>query len=321
MDEFSFIDSIKQSYYKQAALKRGIGDDAAVFHIDEDIVAATDTFVEDIHFSRSTMQPFHIGYRALAANISDMAAMGARPMFYLVSIVIPTKWPMEGISAIFSGMDAIASQYQMDLIGGDTVSGKELAISITVIGSVPDNRARYRHDAKSGDIVFVTGTLGDSQAGLYLLSKENASVFKDADYFILRHRMPAPRVEFSLGLQKLNRVSLNDVSDGIANEANEIAEASSKAIVLYDDLIPIHSSLQQFPKEHQFQWKYFGGEDFELIGTVPEKDWPLVQEIADNTKTKVTKIGMVFESEEPRVYYIKNNKKQKLYKHGYKHLK
>ena len=79
MDEFSFIDSIKQSYYKQAALKRGIGDDAAVFpQIHEDIVAATDTFVEDIHFSRSTIQPFHIGYRALAANISDMAAMGAR---------------------------------------------------------------------------------------------------------------------------------------------------------------------------------------------------------------------------------------------------
>src|SRR5690625_2905826 len=127
MDEFSFINSIQQHTYKQSSVLKGIGDDAAVFRqTAKDVVTAVDTFVEDVHFSRKTMNSFHIGYRALAANISDLAAMGALPAFYLVSIVIPTTWSMREINQIFSGMKELASTYQLDLIGGDTVSGKEL---------------------------------------------------------------------------------------------------------------------------------------------------------------------------------------------------
>src|SRR5699024_10384081 len=145
MDEFSFIDSIKQYTYKQSSLKKGIGDDAAVFRQpSEDIVTAVDTFVEGVHFSRKTMDSFHVGYRALAANISDLAAMGAAPAFYLVSIVIPKTWPIEEIEQIFFGMKDLAGIYKLDLVGGDTVSGKELTISITVIGYVDRNKARYR---------------------------------------------------------------------------------------------------------------------------------------------------------------------------------
>src|SRR5699024_2746982 len=125
MDEFSFIDSIKQHTYKQASLLKGIGDDAAVFRqMSQDIVTATDTMVEDIHFSRKTMEPFQIGYRALAVNLSDLAAMAAQPAFYLVSVVIPPHWRTEEVKEIFNGMQKMASCYHMDLIGGDTVSGK-----------------------------------------------------------------------------------------------------------------------------------------------------------------------------------------------------
>src|SRR5690625_3253316 len=165
MDEFSFIDSIKQPYYHQSGLIKGIGDDAAVFRQrSQDIVTAVDTFVDGVHFSRRTMLPYHIGYRALAANISDMAAMGATPSFYLVSITIPKTWESNELREIFEGMKLLAKKYQMDLIGGDTVSGGELVISITVIGYVNEKRARYRNLAKNGDTVFVTGTVGDSQA-------------------------------------------------------------------------------------------------------------------------------------------------------------
>src|SRR5699024_11560076 len=107
----------------------------------EDIVTAVDTFVEDIHFTRKTMDPFHVGYRALAANISDLAAMGASPAFYLVSIVIPKNWPTEEIEQIFFGMKDLDGLYTLELVGGDTVSGKELTISITVIGYVIRNKA------------------------------------------------------------------------------------------------------------------------------------------------------------------------------------
>src|SRR5699024_6657561 len=167
MDEFSFIDSIKQYTYKQPTLKKGIGDDAAVFRQpSEDIVTAVDTFVEDIHFTRKTMDPFHVGYRALAANISDLASMGASSAFYLVLIVIQKNWPTEEIEQIFFDMKDLAGLYIFDLVGGDTVSGKELTISFTFIGYVDRNKVRYRTQAEVGDVFFVTGTHGDSQVRL-----------------------------------------------------------------------------------------------------------------------------------------------------------
>src|SRR5690625_4792534 len=169
MDEFQFIDSIKPKSYTQHSIEKGIGDDAAVFRsMTYDTVTAVDTFVEDIHFSKKTMKFYHIGYRALAANISDMAAMGAEPKFYLVSITIPPGTSSKELQQMYSGMKEIATDYKMDLIGGDTVSGKQLVVCITIIGFVSRGKARYRSHASVGDIVFVTGTLGDSQAGLHI---------------------------------------------------------------------------------------------------------------------------------------------------------
>ncbi|MFS0752787.1 thiamine-phosphate kinase [Oceanobacillus sp. 1P07AA] len=319
MDEFSFIDSIKPTFYQQSSLVKGIGDDAAVFRSSMDIVTAVDTFVEDVHFSRSTMEPFHIGYRALGANISDLAAMGALPSFYLVSIVIPKNWTEEELSQIYLGMDDLASKYHMDIIGGDTVSGKQLTISITVIGYTNTNKARYRRHAKEGDIVFVTGTLGDSQAGFHILSNENNYV--DQDFYISRHRKPEPRVAFALALEKLDRVSLNDVSDGIANEASEIAEASNVSIVISENDIPVARSFYQFTNEQQYHWKLSGGEDFELLGTVDKHDWNVVKKAAEETNTQLTIIGNVVEENKHPVYIEDNDVRKVLKKSGYTHLK
>ncbi|WP_342772273.1 thiamine-phosphate kinase [Oceanobacillus bengalensis] len=320
MDEFSFIDSIKQNTYKQSSLIKGVGDDAAVFRSDsKDIVTAVDTFVEGIHFTRKTMDPYHVGYRALGANVSDLAAMGATPAFYLVSIVIPKNWAIEDISQIFIGMKDLANQHTMDLIGGDTVSGIELSISITVIGFVEEEKARYRSTAKEGDLVFVTGTLGDSQAGLYILMNEGN--YEDTNYYVERHRMPSPRIDFAKKLSYLSRVTLNDISDGIGNEANEIAEASEVTIIIQDELVPVHSSYYQFSPELQHKWKYYGGEDFELIGTVPESEWETVQHIADQTNTMVTQIGYVSSDKGNDVFLYRNQQKEQLKKKGYNHLK
>src|SRR5690625_373869 len=119
MDEFSLINKIKQSYYRQASLIKGVGDDGAVFReTAEDIVTVTDMFVEGVHFTRQTMTPKQIGYKALAGNLSDLAAMGAKPMFYLVSIVVPSSW-QEDVIALYKGMESIAKTFQIDLIGGD----------------------------------------------------------------------------------------------------------------------------------------------------------------------------------------------------------
>lgn len=323
MDEFSFINSIKQHTYKQSSVIKGVGDDAAVFRqTSQDIVTAVDTLVEDVHFSRSTMNPFHAGYRALAANISDLAAMGSTPAFYLVSIVIPGSWSDYELNQLFKGMRDLAVRNKMDLIGGDTVSGKELAISITVIGYVNKNKARYRSTAKPGDIVFVTGTLGDSQAGYHMLT--NPGNYMDVEYYYQRHRMPEPRVFFAKGLESLATVTLNDISDGIANEANEISEASKVNMIIYEDKLPLSTSFHQFPEELQQKWKLFGGEDFELIGTVPSSEWSNMKAVAKRTQTPLTEVGYVDvkKDKEHSVFITdKNQNTKRLEKHGYTHLK
>lgn len=322
MDEFSFIDNIKQDYYKQSTLIKGIGDDAAVFHqTSKETVTAVDTFVEGVHFSKKTMPPFYVGYRSLAANISDLAAMGATPAFYLVSIVIPRSWTHEELKDIFKGMKELAYKYHLDLIGGDTVSGKQLVISVTVIGYVPKNKARYRHTAKPRDIVFVTGTLGDSQAGLHMLFHDSHD--KNKEYLIKRHRMPQPKVAFAMGLRKLSRVTLNDISDGLANESNEIAESSHVKIVINEHKIPLSQSIREFPTSLQRKWAFFGGEDFELLGTVAPENWNTLQHIALDTNTRVTKIGTVEDCSTAcgHVYVTKHHKIWRLNKEGYTHLK
>jgi thiamine-monophosphate kinase len=323
MDEFQFIDSIKQKYYKQPSVIKGIGDDAAILrHTDEDTIVAMDTMVDEIHFSKKTTEPFHIGYRVLAANISDIAAMGGKPTSYLVSIAIPKSSTLEQLHEIYEGMSALADCFQMDLIGGDTVSSNVLTITVTVIGTVKKDRVRYRSDAKIGDDIFVTGTLGDAACGLDVLLNERDNLNKYTD-MIDRHRMPMPRVTFANACQTISRLSLNDISDGISSEANEIANASKVCLNINYEAIPKHHLLQEFSKEKVEQWVLSGGEDFELVGTVAKSNWDQLVTIAEQTNTKVTKIGTV--EEDPTgngvVLLSKENQTTVLNKSGYTHLR
>lgn len=320
MDEFAFINTITPNAYRQSALLKGIGDDAAVFRqTTKDIATAVDTFVEDVHFTKQTMSMYHVGYKCLAVNISDLAAMGARPVFYLVSIVVPHKSTEEEVLEVYRGMSDIASIFNMDLIGGDTVSGNDWMITITVIGFVLSNKVRYRHHAKDNDFVFVTGTLGDAQAGLQILL-HSLSVEK-SDYFIERHRMPTPRVDFSLQSMPIKRMALNDISDGLASELNELAESSDVAIIIDDAKIPVHPYFSQFKKEDQYNWKLFGGEDFELVGTVAPTEWEKLQEIAKSLQLPITKIGYVVSDEKinGNVYIEKDKQTERLKPKGYRH--
>src|SRR5699024_5771517 len=325
MDEFEFIEHIRQKTYHHSSLLRGIGDDAAVFQLNQEaIVTAVDTFVENIHFQKDTISPSDIGYRALAANLSDLAAMGAEPMFYLASIVVSDSWSSDEIKDIFSGLDELAEQFQIDLIGGDTVSGSELVLSITVIGKGKAKQLRYRHDAKTGDIVFVTGTLGDARAGLHILLEETSENYPKYLNLIKKHQRPTPRVTFANKLASIGRIALNDVSDGIANEAYELAKSSHVDIHLLDEKIPVQSKLyHHFTEEQVKRWKYFGGEDFELLGTVSEEEWPIVQAIAEESNLLITKIGKVSHvlEQNPTVRVLKEGHWSTLQQLGYTHLK
>ncbi len=213
-------------------------------------------------------------------------------------------------------MGTLAEDYRIDLIGGDTVSGKQLCLSITVFGYVLKNKARYRSAARPGDIVFATGTLGDARGGLECLLTDLYD-----PYLVKRHRMPDPRVNFAISLAALSRVCLNDVSDGIANEANEIAESSDVVLDLNVGDIPFSPQLAKLFPDHYEEWMLSGGEDFELIGTVSEKEWPLVLEAGKRTNTSVNQIGRVIESKgKPSVHLSKEGKRSLLTKSGYTHL-
>jgi len=321
MNEFDYIRKIKQPTYRQSSLIKGVGDDAAVIRGgSRHIVTAVDTFVENVHFTAKTMPPFYIGYRLLAANISDIAAMGAIPKFFLVSIIIPDDMKQDELLEIHKGMDTLAKQYNMDLIGGDTVSGEILSLSITIIGYVHDNEVRYRSDAAPNDIVFVTGTLGDAALGLHLLQYDKT--IKHRSYFVRKHQQPTPRVEFARKARKISRMALNDVSDGIANELQEISDASNVDIIIDDHAIPISCELKDVQLAKQNEWKYYGGEDFELVGTIPEHDFDTLQQIGKELDIQVTKIGNVLikQAEKTQVFVREENTIRRLENKGYTHL-
>lgn len=324
MDEFSFIEKIKPKIYHQNKLIKGIGDDAAIIRMEEiDTVVAVDTFVEGIHFTKETLTPWQIGYRLLAVNLSDLAAMGATPHFYLVSIVIPDELRDADVIEIFTGMKKLANEYKIDLIGGDTVSGKSLTITITIIGSVPKHKARLRSHARPGDVVFVTGTLGGASAGLDLLLKcisiDCSEHIKEK--LIRKHQLPNPRVQFAIQLQEIERIALNDISDGLANELIEIAESSKVMIEIEDDAIPLSSGLHYFPRERIDYYKYFAGEDFELVGAASKTDFVKIKEIAEQLGIAITEIGFVSYNIERngKVFIRKNGVIQPLQKKGYVH--
>ncbi|WLV25162.1 thiamine-phosphate kinase [Aciduricibacillus chroicocephali] len=321
MDEFSFIASLRQPFYKQSSLIKGIGDDAAVLrNPSEDLVISVDTFAEGIHFTRQTMSLEDIGYKALAANISDLAAMGARPAFYLLSLAIPKEWEMEDVQRIIMGMREIGDTFNMDLIGGDTVSSGSLVLSVTVMGYVDQDRASYRSTAEEGDVVFVTGTLGDSAKGLQLLLQPEQEL-EHRTYFESRHQRPSPRAKFAYEVAKHTRVTLNDISDGIASEANEIAESSSIDLHIQYEQLPVHEALSE--DDEKDKWILSGGEDFELIGTVARKDWPIVHKVASQTNVQVTEIGKVVpkSGEIGQAWLRKEGLMSRLNKSGYNHFK
>lgn len=326
-NEFAFIRSITPNRYYQANVIQGIGDDAALFQQDEryECVVSCDMLVEEIHFKKSTASPHHIGYKALAVNLSDLAAMGAIPKYYLVSIAIPPSgWNELEVQEIFRGMNQLAEKFQLDLIGGDTVATtSSLVISVTVIGQVEKNRHLLRGHAQHGDLIFVTGSLGGSAAGLSLLLEngKNYSYGEREKRLIRAHQLPMPQIDAGRIFAKLSsRVALNDVSDGIASEAFEIAEASGKRLVIDFEKIPKHSDLQMFAEHEVEHFVLYGGEDYQLIGCLPEQQWPKVKKLFHDAQIPIARIGVV-EDGNPDVYLIQNGNEKQLKKRGFDHFK
>ncbi|PYZ92152.1 thiamine-phosphate kinase [Salipaludibacillus keqinensis] len=325
-NEFDWIQSVSPKKLHQPSVKVGIGDDAAIYsvHSEFDQVVAVDTMVEGIHFTRKTMPIKSIGYKALAVNLSDLAAMGAIPLYYLVSVAVPKQgWTQEELSKMYEGMDQLACKWQVDLIGGDTVSIRDtLVLTVTVIGKVKRDRHLLRSQAEEGDVLFVTGEVGLSAYALeHLLNDESPRVDQSSfARFLKAHQEPEPQLEAGQLLAKGDgRVSLNDVSDGLAHEAKEIAEASGVNIVIDWDSLLIPQEFNTHPIEKQEDWMLYGGEDFQLVGTVSAHYWnELVLRFKEH-HLLLHKIGRV-EKGEGTVFMKRHGTRSIIEKSGYHHF-
>ena len=280
LDEFALIDKLTQnSIYNPTYVKVGVGDDCAVYDTPRDVdqLVSTDMMVEGIHFSESTTSPFDVGYRLGAANISDIAAMGGTPRHMVISIAVPKGRHTSYVEAVYNGLRNICSDYDVNIIGGDTVSTEgPFVISATVLGDVPQHQGVLRSGAQDGDAVFITNYLGLSYVGLHSLLEGS----KDYPVSQSVHQRPIPHVECGIIARDLGATSMNDISDGLSSELNEIAKASQVIMYIDESKLPIHPEVHAYCESHHMS-PYFpmwtGGEDFQLVGTIPAdkaEAWP-----------------------------------------------
>lgn len=290
ISEFGLIKRIaRKTKVKDKSVIVGIGDDAAVIIspiptllsgsvVGPPLLVTTDSLIEDVHF-RKDCPPDALGWKALAVNISDIAAMGGVPEYFLLSLGIPAGKSIEYIDRFIEGLTDAAQKYGVSLIGGDTTSSPDrFYISVTAFGKGGEN-VLLRSGAGPGDTIFVTGTLGDSALGLKMLEEEAIKSVEDeksllTSQLIDRHMRPTPRVREGIQLAKSGMVtSMIDISDGLLGDLGHICEESSVGARIWIDSIPLSQGFICFSNKFGgIDLALSGGEDYELLFTVRHKD-------------------------------------------------
>ncbi|MBS1951824.1 MAG: Thiamine-monophosphate kinase [Cytophagales bacterium] len=298
LGEFGLIDRINQhiSLQNLTSLK-GIGDDAAVIDIGaENLLVSTDMLVEGTHFDLSYTPIQHLGYKAVAVNISDIAAMNGKPEQIVVSLALSNRFSVEAIDALYEGIQSACKNYNVDLVGGDTTASPSgLVISITAIGRVKKNKTVLRSGAKANDILCVTGDLGAAYLGLQVLEREK-EVFQanpnmqpeleKYDYVVGRQLKPEARMDIIYELEEKNVVptSMIDISDGLASELFHLAKNSKTGIKIFEDKIPVDSMTYDTAIEFKVDpitAALNGGEDYELLFTISPTDFEKLKNYPD----------------------------------------
>lgn len=282
--EFGFIEKIKKLFGTTEGLV-GIGDDCAVIPMGEsDLLVTTDMLIEGVHFLRSDATPEQVGYKSVAVNLSDIAAMGGRPIGTFLSIALPKDAQGEWAERFMEGFAEISRHYGVPLLGGDTTSSlRDVAVNVAVVGTCPHGKAILRSGARVGDTIFVTGPLGDSGAGLKLLL-EKAERTPEEDFLVERHYTPTPRLGEGLALAATGLVgAMMDISDGIASDLGHILKASGVGARVELDALPTSEQLERVCERKgwsAFEIAASAGEDYELLLTASEEitqmvDFPL----------------------------------------------
>ncbi|MEJ0057183.1 MAG: thiamine-phosphate kinase [Bacteroidota bacterium] len=298
LGEFGLIDRISSKFpLNQPSSLKGIGDDAAVIDAGEDVMLlSTDMLIEGIHFDLSYMPLQHLGYKAVAVNVSDIAAMNGKPEQIIVGIAISNRFSVEAVDALYAGIKAACDNYKVDLVGGDTTASPSgLVISISVLGRTKKGNEVYRSGAKDKDIICVTGDLGGAYIGLQILEREKAVYLANPDmqpeldnheYAVGRQLKPEARMDiiYELADLKIKPTSMIDISDGLASELFHISRSSGVGVRIFEDKIPIDENAYNTAVEFKldpFTCALNGGEDYELLFTINQSDFEKIKTHAD----------------------------------------
>jgi thiamine-monophosphate kinase len=262
-----------------------IGDDGAVLPLlaDQNLVVTTDVLVDKVHFSEQTTSPEDVGWRAVAANLSDLAAMGAMPLGITIGLSLPGETPVAWVEALYQGCDRCLKNYQTKIVGGDICRSSVISVAITAFGQVKPDRVIRRFTAQPGDAIVVTGINGASRAGLELLLNPDLGqnlCQNERDNLINSHQRPRPRLDvlpYLWNLSEFIPASRNgwiagmDSSDGLADAVLQICRCSGVGAEIEKNLIPLPPGLTQWVSpEDAIAWGLYGGEDFELVLCLPE---------------------------------------------------
>ncbi|MDL2228068.1 thiamine-phosphate kinase [Odoribacter sp. OttesenSCG-928-L07] len=297
LGEFKLIDEITSSFkLENKSSIYGVGDDCAVLsYPDKKILVSTDLLVEGVHFDMVYTPLMHLGYKAATVNFSDIYAMNGKPKQITVGIAVSNRFSAEAIKEIYSGIEQACKNYHVDLVGGDTTSSLGgLFISVTVIGEAENDKSIvYRNGAKTNDLICVSGNLGASYMGLMILEREkttwqaNPNMQPDLagnEYLLQRFLRPEARFDIHeiLKAKKIVPTAMIDISDGLASELNHICSQSKKGCNVYEDKIPIDPETILVAEEFNINpitAAFNGGEDYELLFTIDQKDYEAVKDI------------------------------------------
>ncbi|WP_395090795.1 thiamine-phosphate kinase [Vaginella massiliensis] len=294
LGEFGLIEQIAQGFQpKQNSTIKGIGDDAAVLdYKTEKTVVSSEIFVEGIHFRWDYMPLRHLGYKVAMATVSDIIAMNATPKQLLVNIALSNRFTVEAVDEIYNGIKYACDKLELDLVGGDTSSSVTgLTLSLTAIGSAPEENLVYRTGAQQNDLIVVSGDLGGAFLGLQVLEREaqvtkinpnNKPDFENYTYLIERQLKPEARRDVLQILKELEvkPSSMIDISDGLASELIHLSKHSGFGIQIYEEKIPLDPSVIRTAEEFSINpitCALNGGEDYELLFTIAQQDFEKIK--------------------------------------------
>lgn len=322
--EFGLIASIRNWMGNpRSEVIRGIGDDVAVIEMGKKtLLLTTDILIEDIHFERSWTDPYRLGKKSLAVNLSDMAAMGGIPKYFLITLGLPKTLPYSFVSLLYRGLKEMARRYQVDLVGGDTSLSQKITINICLIGEGRKENLLFRNGAKVGDDLYVSGTLGDAALGLKILQNKNRS--RKPKGLIEKHLSPTPRIELGQALGRKQIASaMIDVSDGLLSDTLHIIEESKVGAKIWEDRLPLSNLYRRWISAYSkdpYQMALNGGEDYELLFTASPRWNVAIQSLSRSLNLSITPVGKILPPEEGFQLIGRGGKRVALNRLGFDHF-